>query len=642
MDTLLYFDYCAIIIISILIISTISRSMVSGRANLLFLSVMIVSFIAAGTDIWSVLLDDAGTRHISQKYIANTLYLFFHSLTMPLYITYIIALTDTWHLIRKNKCLYLLMHLPLLIVIVFLIENLFMHNLFYINEDGHYTRGPIFFVIYLIAYIYFLFGLIYIMYYRKLFTKRRYSSLIMMFPLMLFATLFQMMMPQILIEMFCNAICILYICMMIQRPEEIMDTITGLRNLTAYVDDMNRSVITKKDNKIIIINVTNYNVVRKMLGYNNNILMKKHISDYFRNLNVDMSLNAELYYLGSGKFRVVTGTRAFNKIEAAAERINSDFKPNIKINHMEVNLTACVCIVDFPFDIKDAETLIAFGNELDSRYYSGNVIMAKNIFNQTKYDVMKSIDSIIEYALTNNKFEVYYQPIYSVMTNNFISAEALLRLHTDDGGFISPDIFIPAAEKSGAIHKIGAFVLDEVCRFIASEDFNKLKINYIEVNLSVAQCMQSGLANDIMSTIKKYNIKPSQLNLEITETAASYSQNTLMDNLNKLADFGINLSLDDFGTGYSNMMRIASLPLSIVKLDKTFTDIKNNANICIVLETTIHMIKEMNMEIVVEGIETEEQARRFAELECEFIQGYYYAKPMPKSQFKEFVLEANS
>lgn len=637
MEKLLYFDFCAFIILIILIISTLFRNMLHGKVNRLFLALILLSLITTGADIWAVMLDNLGTGNILWKYIAHSLYLLSHSLTTPLYIIYIIALSDTWHIIKKNIILPMLLIIPYTIVCLLIAGNFFIHKLFYFDANDAYTRGPFFAALYITAAIYFVFGLVYLMYYRKLFSPKRYSSLIAIFPLMLFATAFQMVYPGILIEMFINSISLLYICMMIQRPEEIMDMDTGLQNISSYVSDMNRAVLTKKQNKILMINVTNYEVLRKMLGYTNSVKLLRSIAELIHSRNMDLLLDSNLYYLGAGKFRVVINSPSFGQTFEAAEKINEAMKLNITINQMEINLITCVCIIHFPEDIPNAESLIAFGNELNGRFYTGNVLFASELYQQSRYEIMKDIDGIIEHALSHKEFEVYYQPIYSVTEQSFTAAEALLRLHTADGTFISPDIFIPAAEKSGAIHKIGQFVLEEVCDFIASDVFKNLHLGYIEVNLSVAQCMQSDLAGNILSTIQKYEIDPSQLNLEITETAASYSQNTMMDNLNILADAGISLSLDDFGTGYSNMVRIASLPLRIVKLDKTFADITDNTNMSVVLENTIRMIKEMNMQIVVEGVETRHLAEKFSKLQCEYIQGFYYSKPIPKDQLIAFL-----
>ena len=155
--------------------------------------------------------------------------------------------------------------------------------------------------------------------------------------------------------------------------------------------------------------------------------------------------------------------------------------------------------------------------------------------------------------------------------------------------------------------------------------------------MSVAQCMHGDLADKILNIMREYNVSPKNINLEITETAASFSQRVMTDNLNKLLRAGIEFSLDDFGTGYSNMKRVVSLPLKIVKLDKSFVDEKENPKMWIFLQNTIKMLKDMNMEIVVEGIETKEMLDAFSNLKCDFIQGYYFSKAISRDDFVIFI-----
>ena len=131
-----------------------------------------------------------------------------------------------------------------------------------------------------------------------------------------------------------------------------------------------------------------------------------------------------------------------------------------------------------------------------------------------------------------------------------------------------------------------------------------------------------------------------QINLEITESLAADSQKIMIENLNTLSEAGISFSLDDFGTGYSNIKRIASLPLEIIKIDRSFTMFEDNKNLEIALKNSINMIKAMNMKIVVEGIETEELVKYFSELQCEYIQGYFFSKPIPKDEFVRFITKS--
>lgn len=640
MEKIIYFDYCALGILVILFVSTIFRQMTKGRLNRCFMAMLVVFILSVLADIVAIHLDKMGPGNETAKYISHALYLLLHNLTPAAYIIYLVAQTDTWHKFNQSMIAKMLLGLPLLVEICALLWNPVSHEMFYLDENGTYTRGSQFLLLYIVAIIYVGYGAYYIYHYRKLFNKRRYVALLSLYPFMICAVVVQYFFPEFIVEMFASASGILFISMMIQRPEETIDVETGLGKLSAYVTDMRRAFVNKKPVEIIFINIANYETVREVLGYDGMNEMLRQIADNLVIVNKKHGLEAELYYLGNGKYRFVIDSRHFDKTEEAAQFLNSMMKEMISFNQMDVNLVTYVCIANCPEDIDDVEALLAFGAELHTETYTGDVLYASEIYKKEYYDIRKDIDQIIEGALAERKFEVYYQPIYSVKEQRFNSAEALLRLKDDRYGFVSPEIFIPAAEKSGAIHRIGAFVLEEVCQFIASEEYKTLHLDYIEINLSVVQCMQNDLAKQILDTLAKYRIATDQINLEITETAASNSQKTMMENLNILNAAGVSFSLDDFGTGYSNMRRIASLPLHIVKLDKSFANVEENPRLQIVLKNTIKMIKAMNMEIVVEGVEDERLVKQFSDWKCEYIQGYYYSKPIPKEQFIDFVQTA--
>ena len=640
MDKIIYFDYCALLILFILLISTIFRGMTKGKLNRCFLMMLIVSILTGITDIAAVTLDNMGVGHMTEKYVFHTLYLILHNCVTPLYAIYLIEQTNTGHKIYRKLSQKILFFMPIGLIVLMLLINPFWHIVFYLDENTTYVRGTLFFLLYLTVAFYIIFGMVNLYHYRKLFSKQRYFVLMFVFPVMTVAVLIQLFYPKVLVEMFAGACGLLFISTMIQRAEENLDTETGLGKLSAYARDMKRIFTTKKPIEIILVNVTNYQSLRSMLGYDGMNKVLRAIADELVKLNKKQKIEAEMYYLGVGKFRFVLDDRHFDKTEETAQILNTLLKKDFLWNQMELALTPCVCIAKCPQDISDVDALLAFGNDLNTMKYNGEVLYASEIFSKQYYDIKRDLDSIIERAMIEHNFSVYYQPIYSVEEKRFHSAEALLRLKDEQYGFISPEVFIPAAEKSGAIHKIGAFVLDEVCSFIASEEYRSLKLDYIEINLSVAQCMQNDLADQVLETLERYHVMPNQINLEITETAVSYSQKAMMDNLNALTDAGISFSLDDFGTGYSNMWRIASLPLEIVKLDKSFTDLEDNPKLLIVLKNTVKMIKDMNMKIVVEGIENEQLVEQFSELQCEYIQGYYYSKPIPKQDFISFIQKA--
>lgn len=631
------YDYCAMLIISILIITTILRRMIKGKVNRSFLEVLVVAWLTILFDIWAVHLDNLGVQQVFTKYVAHMGYLVLHSLEMPFYITYLVAMTDTWHLFKAKRLLAFLSSFPVLVITGLILTSPATKWIFYINAQYEYTRGKYFTLLYVCAVIYLIYGLVYLGIHRKMFRRRYLVSLGIVFVAEIAGVAIQYFYPTSLVEMLCMSIGLLFISLMLQRPEERLDVVTGLNKITAYMDDMRQVFRTRKPIHIIMVNITNYASLLELLGYGKCMKMMAGVSEYMMRLDKEKKSKAAMYYLGQGKFRYVLEDTLSDHVPDIAEEINRTLKTCFVINQMSVNFIANICIADCPEDVSDVDTLMAFGDTLQTLPVTGNIMVASELMKQLHFDMMHDMDTIIESALSNKRFEVYYQPIYSVKEKKFHSAEALIRLKDEKYGFISPEVFIPVAEKSGAIHKIGDFVLEQVCAFIASDEYKKLGMSYIEVNLSVVQCMQPKLANHIMEILTRYGVRPEQLNLEITETAASISQQALEDNIEDLTNMGMKFSLDDFGTGYSNMQRIVKLPFDIIKLDRTFAELYDNPKLGIVLTNAINMIKAMKMKIVVEGVETEEMLKLFSELECEYIQGYYFSKPIPREEFVKFI-----
>ncbi|MCM1023388.1 MAG: EAL domain-containing protein [Prevotella sp.] len=635
---MIYFDICAVIILCMLLFSVFYRKMTGGLTNRLFIILISVTLLTAAADIFSV-----AVPYSEETYVgiicsaAQYVYLALRNSMSPVYIIYLISLTDTWHKLRKSLVFKLFLCIPYSVVIVMLIVNVFTGSVFTFDESGAYTRGSAMPVLYVCSFVYLVAGIGYIITYRKLFKAEKLLSLCMIFPLTVLSLAIQWFFPELLVEMFASAVSLLLIIITVQRPEELLDSLTGLGKYEAYGVDMKRNFANGKRVGIILINISNYSSMHAILGFDNLNSMLRDIAGRFAAINKEEKLRADLYYLDRGRYRFVVEENNWKKMEHTAERINTELKQNIIFNQMALNLIAHVCIAHCPEEITEFETLMAFGNELNDMPYSGRVIKTSEIAKENRFRLSNELDAIIDSAIANRSFDVYYQPIYSIETDSFISAEALLRLHHDKYGFIPPDLFIPAAEKSGAIHRIGELVLEKVCSFIASREFSELGLEYIEINLSVAQCMQADLADRILQIMKRYGVTPEKINLEITETAASYSQNIMMENLEKLTQAGVEFSLDDYGTGYSNIKSVASLPITIVKLDKTFVDSENNPRMWIVLKNTVKMLKDMNMHIVVEGIETESLVKKFTDLNCEYIQGYYYSKPIPETDFVMFM-----
>ena len=259
------------------------------------------------------------------------------------------------------------------------------------------------------------------------------------------------------------------------------------------------------------------------------------------------------------------------------------------------------------------------------------------------YREKEETEALIRSAIKEDRIEVFYQPIYSTKQGRFESAEALVRIRDKDGSIIPPIKFIPVAESNGLISQIGEIVFDKVCAFI---DKNQLRerhgIKYVEVNLSVRQCEDPKLAETCIGIMKKYALDPSCINLEITESASIQTKNNLLKNMQKLMDYGVKFSLDDFGNGESNLNYIIEMPVAIVKFDRDMSQAYfANQKAKFVMEAAMHMIHEMELEIVSEGVETKEQMEAIVSLGIEYIQGYYFSKPLSGQEFLQFIQASN-
>ena len=249
---------------------------------------------------------------------------------------------------------------------------------------------------------------------------------------------------------------------------------------------------------------------------------------------------------------------------------------------------------------------------------------------------------LIKDAIADDRVEVFYQPIYSVEEKKFVSAEALARLRDKEDRIVMPGRFIPVAEEYGLIEKIGERVFEKACHALKDSHMRKYGIKYVEINLSVSQCENERLSENFESIMKELELPPEMINLEITETSTLNQRNILLDNMHNLKKLGCSFSLDDFGTGESNLNYIVDMPVDIVKFDRTMTqDYFVNERAKVVMSATVRMIKELGLKIVAEGIETKEQLDSMIELGVDYIQGFYFSRPLPHKEFIDFIQAKN-
>ena len=239
----------------------------------------------------------------------------------------------------------------------------------------------------------------------------------------------------------------------------------------------------------------------------------------------------------------------------------------------------------------------------------------------------------------NEDFKVYYQPKYDIQTNKMIGAEALIRWQHPELGFISPGEFIPIFEENGFITELDIYIWEHVCGFIEKMKNEHNKILPVSVNVSRKDIYKEGLPEILKSMVERHNLSPTYLHLEITESAYMENTENILEVVRRLKEYGFIIEMDDFGSGYSSLNILAELPIDIIKLDMKFIqNEQKNKNSHNIISSIVNLAKWMNLIIVVEGAETEEHIQYLRRLKCNFVQGYYFSRPIPEQEFKNKLL----
>ena len=640
---ILYFDLSAILIMVLMIAILFQRKVQGSRTNELLMALYLNVLLTTIFDLWSeayniwFLAQDSDSTF---RYILYYAYFLSRNLTPLLFQLYLCALTDTWHILKKCRWMQLLFAAPYTMVCLLLFSNVFCHNVFYFDENLIYIRGPLFYGLHFCAFLYFITGIAFLLTYRKVLAADKLTALICFYPWNLIAIMIQVFIPEFLVEMFLNTMSLFLVSNIVQRPEEVINPVIGIRSHIAFTSDMKKAFYLRKPMRVFLARIVNYHSLLTILGNDACSCLMKQVSDKMKTAFHSKHDSADLYYLENGLFAAVSEVENLEYYRKAAQCFSDPICGGFQMGKLELEMDSCLCVFRCPQDFEEYEKMMSFVNTFSSFLPAKGVVTFledENDKQKFSFHLRNEIDKIVSKAIEENRFQMYYQPIYSVYKKRFTSAEALIRLFDEKYGFISPELFITAAEKNGTILQIGEYVLDSVCRFAAECSRMRLPIEYIELNLSMKQCMQMDLTDKVLYYLKKYNLKPEQINLEITETAANTAQDVVEENIRALSEQGIAFSLDDYGTGYSNLSRIISLPFRIVKIDKSMTDKVFDSKISAILKYNIRLLKEIGMEIVVEGVETEEVLKQFEEMGCDFIQGYYFSRPLPQQEFVEFI-----
>jgi len=634
------FDLCSIPIYILILWTCYVHKISKDHASRVFITMNAVSLLCAVLDaamefvVNPVPISDAAVFWGS---LTNYLYLFFRNATLVLYLLFVFAITRTDFRIR-SPLMRCLLWAPNGVLVLLLLQNLFTHNVFNVTTAGGYTRGPLMVVLYIIAAIYGLSAAGYSFAVRQYLPAGKWAALISVFVLTVVAVIVQLIEPHYLVEMFSTSIGSLMIMMLVMRPEEAIDASVNISSWKAYQDDLRNIVRSGQQVQIVVVRMGNASEIRSYIGENKFNDFVKEVADEIEGLYSRIHVQISLYFERPGTFYLILNDLGVDVPALVPDFIDATTERVKKYADQGVRFDPKFCVIRVPDDMSTFEDIINMGHRFKRLGTHDQVLfVASELVGSRDYRIVSHIDGILNRIITENTLEMFYQPIFDIRENRFKSAEALARIRDTEYGMISPAVFIPAAESAGLMWPIGEIILENVYGFISRHDPKSLGLSYIEINLSVAQCLQRELPETIRRLQDKYGVLPEQVNFEVTETMFDNLSGVMDKNLRELVGMGYTFSLDDYGVGYSNIQRLKSLPLSIIKIDKSLVDDMFTDDGKVVIENTVRMMQGIHKKLVIEGVETKEAVEAIGSLNCDYIQGYYYSRPLSAEDFVRFM-----
>ena len=581
----------------------------------------VLIFVALADIIFDILsfcfLDGVFPKSVPLVYATTAIY-YAMQIALPSAIAfYLLSLvSQDYHLERKS---YVFVAIPGVLIELVFLSTVFFGLVFTVDENCVYGYGPLSFLPYLSVTLYIIVGTIVLFIKRKKIPKEVRQCFHPCNFFLVALTFVQLLNPSIILTGFAMSIVILVYYFTIEEPSNMIDDVTRTYGFRALQILLTTEMACKENSSITLVEIHGLRSVNTVFGTKTGDALLRDVVNYFQGGNTTW-----IFRLEGTRFVIVATTDA--ALDVLQTKLNNRkiFEWPIANDTARLALTSyCLCSSG-SFDggtlLNIIENAMIF-NESNSAEGSISQLDEQEI---RKLKRRSEIQTELDYAVKNGtQFSLVYQPIYNLKTQRYTHLEALLRFNHSAYGTVSPSEFIPIIEKNGLMPLLDKIVVRLLLEDIKTGMLDKLGIDGIHFNLSSTMLINTDGANEILRMVNDYGISPSFLVAEITETIASSSNKSIEGCITALSEGGIKVALDDFGSGYSNLSRIITLPFNIVKLDRTLLQGPQN-----VFKLMYKAVEEVADEIIVEGVENEDQLALVKQCGMPSIQGFYYAYPM--------------
>ncbi len=599
--------------------------------NKLFICILCILSINSITGIASAVIGLYPDRVADPEYaseVSRYAYFVTHTALCPVFYYYVsrISLVST----RLGNWKVALLSLPFFVTELMALINPLTHWVWSRELNLEFRRewGEI--LIYIAAALYYVMALIVFTRSWTYIAGKRKVAIVFSFVLVAAGVFVQLLDKNLKVEVLAESIGFTGAMMAVENEDDRIDFGTMFYNRIALSYDVGGCMKHHRKLSVIVLRINNYEVINRLAGNEETNVLSDILSGFLTSL-------VKRYYVyvpNDSTFVMTLYDKPGKEVDQLVDKLSARMEEPWEYQDFSIQISSTILVTQMPEQIREVSELFYM---IDFPVPQKEL---KPVMKEHDLDYImrrQAVEKAIIRGFTDNSFEVYFQPTYHI-DGRIHGAEALTRMNDKELGRIFPDEFIPVAEQTGMIDDLDDYVLEEVCKFIRSGIPQKYGVVNINVNLSVLQCMKPGFIRNINRIVEQYGIKKRSINFEITESIAADDYRILSKVIKQLKDDGYLFSMDDYGTGYSNVSAIFSLNLDVIKIDKSILWGAEKSKLgMIVLENTIRMIRQMGKKILVEGVETKEQIELLRKLGVDYLQGFYFSKPIPKDEFIQLI-----
>ena len=556
--------------------------------------------------------------------VTTTIFYLFQALLPYALLCYIMTLHDN-KLISVKKML--LAGLATILLASIVLTNPFTEKLFYFDVSAGYVEGPWYRLMYYSALFHLAVILILVTSWRKEFGPQKTKVILVILILYGCGGVIQLLHYPLLMIGFGMSLGILALFLTINNPNANRDSLTGVYNhlyLTRRSDEL---IAAGKSFHIITIYLYQLKHINKVAGVEG--------GDYILQLTakkLEELCGSRVFRITGKRFLVLT--MSLQEYEYYITQIKKMFETDMQMDADSSKPATPVILSGIVHGQKlgTSGLMLEYEEYLESLSLQNGMIEVIQDDQQTMDGFLynKKVEQYLHTAIAQDLFEVYYQPVYSTEKNDFVTLEALSRLHHPELGWIAPDVFIQIAEKNHMIEQITDLQFKRICMFINEHRDLMKKLFNIKVNLSSLDLMRSDCSSHFIRMMDDMDIHHDWIQFEITETVATEYNAGLGMVVDGFMAAGVRLCLDDFGSGYANLNTVMRLPFSAIKIDRTLLfDICNDKKRAMFYQSIVETFHRMGYSIVTEGVETEEEMSLLSSWGVDMIQGYYFSRPLP-------------